>query len=366
VRAYSGKRFEPGSDHNCGAAVDFVGSDTAQRRLYDYGKTVSSWWVEPWATSHTIGAAGTTGPHVHISFFRCGSVPKNNPKPGGLTFTDYRDAWLRAGGMRSFADIMAAVGYAESKGDPRAHCLNCAGVREDSRGAWQINVYAHPQYSNWNLYNLDTNATAAVQVFQSSGPRAWSTFQNGTYVQYLPKGNSHIPHLPGKSIPGIITGIPGDIAGIPGDIVGSITNPIEKGLVYVGKDIFYGVIIMAGVAVGVIGAVMVGVDITIIRHRAAINTMQNLTPGAIRQRREVKAEATAERETRITVRGHREVTAQHQAGAAKARADIQRARATRERRKTRAGSPAAKAARLAAQRKSEKQRGVDVFGAPLE
>jgi hypothetical protein len=110
----------------------------------------------------------------------------------------------------------------------------------------------------------------------------------------------------------------------------------------------------------------VGVDITIIRHRAAINTMQNLTPGAFKERGEAKAEATAERETRITVRGHKEVTAQHQAGAAKARADIQRARATRERRKTRAGSPAAKAARLATQRKSEKQRGVDVFGAPLE
>jgi hypothetical protein len=74
VYVTSGKRYQPGSDHHCGAACDFGGSTKAQKALYDYATGVGKYaYIEPWKDSHTIGVMGTTGPHVHISFFRCGS-----------------------------------------------------------------------------------------------------------------------------------------------------------------------------------------------------------------------------------------------------------------------------------------------------
>lgn len=295
VQAYSGRRFEPGSDHNCGAAVDFTGSDTNQRALYDYAKGVGTWWVEPWNMSHTIGAAGTTGPHVHISFFRCGARAKVSPKTsptGSFTLTDYRNAWETAGGSKALSPIMAAIGMAESHGDPRAHCLNCAGVREDSRGLWQINIDANPEFSSWNLYDPVTNATAARTILKRQGLAAWSTYKSGAYKPYLSSGGGS---KPGKSIPGILTGIAGDAAsGLPGlgigvakgglDLLGiGIPNPVSgvesavtKGFTWLGMSILYSVIIMGGVSMVLVGMVMIGIDIGFVRHSATVNAFTSI------------------------------------------------------------------------------------------
>ena len=73
----------------------------------------------------------------------------------------------------------------ESHGVATAHCLDCAGVAEDSRGPMQINVDAHPQFAGWNLYDVSTNAQAALQVWKSQGWNAWSTYANGCAQQHL-------------------------------------------------------------------------------------------------------------------------------------------------------------------------------------
>jgi hypothetical protein len=52
----------------------------------------------------------------------------------------------------------------ESGGNPNAH--NNKG--EDSRGLFQINVNAHPQWKNTNLFDPAINATIAAQNFLSS------------------------------------------------------------------------------------------------------------------------------------------------------------------------------------------------------
>jgi hypothetical protein len=95
-------------------------------------------------------------------------------------------AWLA--GFRGDALTTAiAISLAEDpSSDPNAHCLNCAGVSEDSRGPWQINVNAHPQYASVDLYNPVLNAQAAYAI--SSGGtnfNPWSTFIYGTYKTYL-------------------------------------------------------------------------------------------------------------------------------------------------------------------------------------
>ncbi len=85
-------------------------------------------------------------------------------------------------------DISQAVCMAESGGIPSRHCDSCVpGVTEDSRGLWQVNVApnANPQFASWDLFDPATNARAALQIWQSQGWRAWSTFKAGTYEQFL-------------------------------------------------------------------------------------------------------------------------------------------------------------------------------------
>jgi len=91
--------------------------------------------------------------------------------------------------------IAVAVALAESHGDVSAH--NVKG--EDSRGLWQISVNAHPEFSDWQLFDPQTNANAAYSVWSDAGSfRPWSTFNTyqadgktlvsvgtGVYRQYL-------------------------------------------------------------------------------------------------------------------------------------------------------------------------------------
>src|SRR5579883_909606 len=85
------------------------------------------------------------------------------------------------------APTAAAICAAESGGDPNARCLNCAGVVEDSRGLWQINVAtgANPQYAGWDLYDPATNARAALALSRNGDDWSdWSTYRSGTYQAY--------------------------------------------------------------------------------------------------------------------------------------------------------------------------------------
>jgi hypothetical protein len=77
--------------------------------------------------------------------------------------------------------LFAAIGMAESSGNPGAH--NTVG--EDSVGLWQINRRAHPGYTVLQLKDPVFNAQVAWQVFQSEGIRAWGAFTNGSYRKFL-------------------------------------------------------------------------------------------------------------------------------------------------------------------------------------
>jgi hypothetical protein len=79
--------------------------------------------------------------------------------------------------------MAVAVAYAESGGNPAAHALTS---REDSRGLWQINVRAHPEFAGSNLYDPATNARAAKAVLAKQGWSAWSVYTNGKAMLYLP------------------------------------------------------------------------------------------------------------------------------------------------------------------------------------
>jgi hypothetical protein len=77
----------------------------------------------------------------------------------------------------------AAVCTCESGGNPNARALT---AYEDSRGLWQVNLLAHPQYASVDLYDPAVNVQAALAI-SSNGTnwQPWSTYTNGCYTQYL-------------------------------------------------------------------------------------------------------------------------------------------------------------------------------------
>ena len=73
-------------------------------------------------------------------------------------------------GFRGTAlDNAVDIAVCESGLNTGASCLNCFGVPEDSRGLWQINVNAHPQYKTVDLYDPKINAQAAYAVYKEAG-----------------------------------------------------------------------------------------------------------------------------------------------------------------------------------------------------
>lgn len=69
--------------------------------------------------------------------------------------------------------------------------------QEDSRGLWQINLYAHPSYNGNSLYDPDYNANAAWQVYSNSNHtwRPWTTYTRGTYKQFMGEAATAVDQL---------------------------------------------------------------------------------------------------------------------------------------------------------------------------
>jgi hypothetical protein len=85
------------------------------------------------------------------------------------------------------AGTWVAIALAESRGNVNAHAT---GI-EDSRGLWQVNLWANSDLvGKRNLYDVSTNAWAANRVCQRQGPTAWSTYTNGAYRAFLGRGHA--------------------------------------------------------------------------------------------------------------------------------------------------------------------------------
>jgi cell wall-associated NlpC family hydrolase len=88
----------------------------------------------------------------------------------------------RAGFTPDQAVTMTAIALAESGGDSTANATRA----EDSRGLWQINMQAHPQWAGMNAYDPAVNARLAYQVShggQDISP--WTVTHGGDAARYL-------------------------------------------------------------------------------------------------------------------------------------------------------------------------------------
>ena len=111
-----------------------------------------------------------------------------------FSFGDLELVARKAGFSPEIAPVMAAIGLAESSGNPRAHNPN-ASTGDNSYGLMQINMLgamgperraAFGIRSNEELFDPLTNMKAAKKIFDSQGLGAWSVYKSGAYKQHLP------------------------------------------------------------------------------------------------------------------------------------------------------------------------------------
>lgn len=103
---------------------------------------------------------------------------------GDLSYAQLETLWDQAGGQPDLAPTMAAIGLAESGGNPNALNPNDNGGKQSSFGIWQISNGTHAAPSpTWN--NPATNASLAVAKYKSQGLGAWGTYTSGLYKKFM-------------------------------------------------------------------------------------------------------------------------------------------------------------------------------------
>jgi hypothetical protein len=92
---------------------------------------------------------------------------------------------LRRVGWPEFAiPIMKAISHAEAGCNPEA---TYETFREKSVGALQLNIRAHGKWiTEWCARDLICSARAALVIYNSrQGLSAWTSYQNGSYLDFL-------------------------------------------------------------------------------------------------------------------------------------------------------------------------------------
>lgn len=155
----------------------------------------------------------------------------------------------------SQAEIMTAIAGAESDYDPYSNGDTTLS-QYGSVGYWQIYTGAHSPsevkagsgttIGSWTqsladaLSDPSTNATAAMIVYGEQGYSAWSTYNNGAYLNYLGKATTasyNASDLEGPQIPGTQSPAPStggatstsssstvDVSGLLGTISSPLTS----------------------------------------------------------------------------------------------------------------------------------------------
>lgn len=121
-----------------------------------------------------------------------GSAPSGG---GNLSVQQMAQYWSQAGGNPGLSHTMGQIGMAESSGNAAA--IGPGG----SWGLWQI------QPQDWGFTKTTdplTQALDAVQIEGIQGLRAWSTYNNGSYMRYdhggdLPPGISAVMNGTGRT-----------------------------------------------------------------------------------------------------------------------------------------------------------------------
>src|SRR5207247_1694121 len=92
------------------------------------------------------------------------------------------DALLAAGWNVQLIPTMLAISRAEAGCNPLARQTT---MFEDSRGALQLNLRAHPWVNRWCSEDVFCSARAALRIYEQQGLRAWTSYRTASYRQHL-------------------------------------------------------------------------------------------------------------------------------------------------------------------------------------
>lgn len=109
---------------------------------------------------------------------------------GNLTASQIATYAANAGFTGQDLITAVAIALAESSGNPNAYNPETAANTpsgQGSYGLWQIYLNMHPEFAGQNLYDPQTNANAAFQVYTEAGGTftPWSTYSGGAYLAQL-------------------------------------------------------------------------------------------------------------------------------------------------------------------------------------
>jgi hypothetical protein len=112
---------------------------------------------------------------------------------GNLSASQIAQYASNAGWSGNDLATAVAIALAESAGNPSAYNPETAAgapAGKGSYGLWQIYLNAHPEYAGDNLYDPQTNANDAYEIWQGVGFSAWSTYSGGQYEAFLSTAQS--------------------------------------------------------------------------------------------------------------------------------------------------------------------------------
>lgn len=181
-----------------------MGMATAQQNLMDYESSAYQMADEP--SDNSSGSAGVAAALAGFTGAVLGALgmkddeedPNYTPPPGKTyTLPQLKELALSVGFKGENANKAAAVAYAESTGDTRAHFTpEESNNTDDSYGLWQINMIGDmgPERrkkfglkSNKELLDPQVNARVAFAISGGSNFSAWSTYGKDKYKDALEK-----------------------------------------------------------------------------------------------------------------------------------------------------------------------------------
>lgn len=238
------------SYHSSGEAIDLAdgkGPDSNKLRFFQYmkqqfGGRLAELIYTPGGAgikdgkpyTYTGAVAAEHFDHVHVALdlgkpgvgIGDGKGRMRAPRFGGDGIGTAVKAAKGAGLSGQSLVTAVAIAGAESGFNPHARLVSPV---EDSRGLWQINTYAHPEWAKSNLYDPATDARAMIAVSNHGrnwGP--WSTFTSGRYKAFMSRARAAIGGGGGSSSSG---GAPSsgnsDLAG--SRVVNAIAKPLFAG-----------------------------------------------------------------------------------------------------------------------------------------
>lgn len=113
-----------------------------------------------------------------------------------LTYSQLESVWIKAGGSKAMAPLMAAIALAESSGIAGNTNPTDNSGTQTSWGLWQISDGTHGWSYGGDPYDPVNNARVAIMKLHSQGLTAWGTYSSGAYKTYY-KGS--VP--PSQNIP---------------------------------------------------------------------------------------------------------------------------------------------------------------------